>query len=424
MIQDIFPSVYDVSYNPGPPEDDSVICMLKRGACFLTEEGLFPLYAATMVKDSTFSAAFAWWLLMYVEVFRTRGAALGRWKFAVLFALATLLCFATKKTGIYVTVPGMVLMLFAYRRYWKQLVVDIVVPVALFLGLVPAVVYPALGGVEPGGNDEPTKTKDGKANYTAEFQNPAFEAQTKEDVVLPATGTEEDKIIEDLQNQLEDLARQIEELKEQLKHNPGWELVDDNWYYYDQNRQMVKGWVKVNNVWYFMDKETGIMQTGWVKDGDVWYYMKSSGAMAVGWIQVGDSWYYMKDNGAMAVGWIQVGDTWYYMKDNGAMAVGWIQVGDTWYYMKDNGAMAVGWIQDGETWYYMKSSGAMAASEWVAGYYWLSSSGAWTYQPVGSWQKNNQGWWFGDTSGWYAKNETVRISDVWYEFDAAGYWAQ
>ena len=115
---------------------------------------LFPLYAATMVKDSTFSTAFAWWLLMYVEAFRTRGAALGRWKFAAFFALATLLCFVTKKTGIYVTVPGMVIMLFAYRTYWKQLLVDIAVPMALFLGLVPAVVYPALGGVEPGGNEE------------------------------------------------------------------------------------------------------------------------------------------------------------------------------------------------------------------------------------------------------------------------------
>ena len=64
----------------------------------------------------------------------------------------------------------------------------------------------------------------------------------------------------------------------------------------------------------------------------------------------------------------------------------------------------------------------MAAKEWVPGYYWVSASGAWTYQPVGSWKQNSTGRWFGDTSGWYAKNETVRIDDVLYQFDDAGYW--
>ena len=65
----------------------------------------------------------------------------------------------------------------------------------------------------------------------------------------------------------------------------------------------------------------------------------------------------------------------------------------------------------------------MAASEWYNGY-WLSTSGAWIYQPIGSWKRNEVGWWFGDTSGWYAMDETIRINGVFYTFDDAGYWVE
>ena len=85
--------------------------------------------------------------------------------------------------------------------------------------------------------------------------------------------------------------------------------------------------------------------------------------------------------------------------------------------------MVTGWYKDGSIWYYLKSSGAMAASEWCGGY-WLNANGSWTYKPVGSWKKNGYGWWFGDTSGWYAKNSTIKIDDVWYKFNAAGYWVK
>ena len=66
----------------------------------------------------------------------------------------------------------------------------------------------------------------------------------------------------------------------------------------------------------------------------------------------------------------------------------------------------------------------MAAEEWVEGYYWVSKSGAWKYEPKGSWKKNQRGWWFGDTSGWYAKDETIKINNVDYSFDEEGYWIE
>lgn len=165
--------------------------------------------------------------------------------------------------------------------------------------------------------------------------------------------------------------------------NKGWEYKNGNWYLYDSAGKMVKGWCFYNWNWYFMDRQTGAMKTGWVKDGGNWYYMNSSGAMMTGWVASGNTWYYMNSSGAMVTGWLKI-----------------------------NG-----------TWYFFKSSGAMCANEWYGGY-WFGSSGAWTYQPTGSWKQNSIGWWFGDTSGWYAKNETIKINDVWYSFNAAGYWIQ
>ena len=163
----------------------------------------------------------------------------------------------------------------------------------------------------------------------------------------------------------------------------GWNLIDSVWYYYNADGSMAKGWLKDGNAWYYLDTVTGGMKTGWIKDGGTWYYLYGSGAMAIGWVNVNNVWYYMNSSGAMVTGWQQI-----------------------------NG-----------TWYFLKGSGAMAANEWCGGY-WLSANGSWTYKPVGSWKKNGTGWWFGDTSGWYAKNETVRIDNVEYTFNAKGYWQQ
>ncbi len=163
---------------------------------------------------------------------------------------------------------------------------------------------------------------------------------------------------------------------------------------------------------------------GWLKSGinNIWYYYKDNNALT-GWQKIGGTWYYFAGSGAMATGWQNVGGTWYYFKSSGAMATGWQKIGGSWYLLKSSGAMVTGWYKDGSIWYYLKSSGAMAANEWCGGY-WLNANGSWTYKPVGSWKKNGYGWWFGDTSGWYAKNSTIKIDDVWYKFNAAGYWVK
>ncbi len=228
------------------------------------------------------------------------------------------------------------------------------------------------------------------------------------------------------------------------KRQAGWIYDNGKWYFLDWYfGDMQTGWVKISGKWYYLDPTSGAMQTsfqtidgkkyyfaasgamatGWVKDNGNWYFMNGSGAMAFGWVKSGETWYYMDpQTGIMQTGWMTLGGAKYYLNASGAMAIGWVKDGDTWYYMNSSGAMVIGWVKVGNTWYFMKANGAMAASEWVTGYYWISASGAWTYQPVGSWKQNSTGWWFGDTSGWYAKNETLKINDVLYTFNEAGYW--
>lgn len=78
------------------------------------------------------------------------------------------------------------------------------------------------------------------------------------------------------------------------------------------------------------------------------------------------------------------------------------------------------WVDLDGTWYYFNWMGYMASSEWIGGY-WLDSSGALTYEEIGSWKNDGYGWWYGDTSGWYASNCWQKIDGNWYYFDGSGY---
>lgn len=81
------------------------------------------------------------------------------------------------------------------------------------------------------------------------------------------------------------------------------------------------------------------------------------------------------------------------------------------------------WQKIDGLWYYFDSEGYMAENEWRDGY-WLSGSGAWTYEPIGSWGHNSKGWWYGDTSGWYAYGQWQKINGIWYYFNNSGYWVK
>lgn len=51
-------------------------------------------------------------------------------------------------------------------------------------------------------------------------------------------------------------------------------------------------------------------------------FIKNNGINAIGWNMIDSNWYYFDDNGVMKTGWIYSSGEWYYCyPDSGAMAV-------------------------------------------------------------------------------------------------------
>lgn len=108
-----------------------------------------------------------------------------------------------------------------------------------------------------------------------------------------------------------------------------WGFINNKWYFFDANGNMVTGWYPVNGQWYYLNPadgaEQGVMLTGWVRDASYngWFYLNESGAMLTGWQQINGIWYYLNPisdgtRGIMAVNTTIDG---YYVNADGA----WVQ---------------------------------------------------------------------------------------------------
>ena len=257
-----------------------------------------------------------------------------------------------------------------------------------------------------------TETKTGSITYTVEFANEAFETQIKTEILpkLIVAGWKQNAVGWWYQN------------ADGTWPANQWQEIDGEKYYFNAKGYKQTGWIQLDDIWYYLD-EDGAMQTGWQLVNGKWYFMNESGEMQTGWLEINGNKFYLRASGAMQTGWGKIDDVWYYFGDSGIMKTGWQKVNNIWYYLGADGQMCVGWHTINGKTYYFKPSGAMAANEWYAGW-WLNADGTWTYYYMGSWKEDNKGWKFSDTSGWYAKNETIRIDNSLYTFDAEGYWVK
>ena len=236
----------------------------------------------------------------------------------------------------------------------------------------------------------------------------------------------------------------------------GWIFIENNWYYFNSNGAMQTGWLFINNNYYYLNADgsmvtgltiinnntyffntDGTMFTGWKIVNNAWYYFNSNGTMHTNWLNLNGTWYYLNANGSMATGWLNLSGTWYYLNTNGAMQTGWKLISNTWYYFNNGGSMATGLIKIGNTSYYFEASGAMAtgwkllSNKW---YYFnnggamvtgLTKLGNTTYffdsnGVMGTGWKQVSGNWYYLNNGGAMQTGWLKISNTWYYLNTNG----
>ncbi|WP_071131683.1 MBL fold metallo-hydrolase [Enterococcus timonensis] len=142
---------------------------------------------------------------------------------------------------------------------------------------------------------------------------------------------------------------------------PGWYLLEGNWYYFD-GQISVTGWKSIGNTWYYFDSN-GTMQKGWQAINGQWYLLDAiNGDMKIGWhLDSSKKWYFLKASGEMTTGWQQVSGKWYFLKASGEMTTGWQLINGKWYFLNASGEMQTGRKIISGKWYQFNLSG-----EWIA----------------------------------------------------------
>ena len=81
-------------------------------------------------------------------------------------------------------------------------------------------------------------------------------------------------------------------------HEPGWQKIDDHWYYYNK---------------------AGRLQTGWLEDDGKWYFLSATGEMYTGWKTIKGNTYYFNEKGAMSIGEVTIDSQKYKFDENGIL---------------------------------------------------------------------------------------------------------
>ena len=119
-----------------------------------------------------------------------------------------------------------------------------------------------------------------------------------------------------------------------LPSNVNWQRDAKGWWIQNPDGTYPKAqWLLLNNRWYYFNQE-GYMLTGWLFYNNAWYYFEEKeggeqGKMSVGWKEIRGFWYYFSEevgaeNGKMRTGWQELKGKWYYLNpqagaDNGKM---------------------------------------------------------------------------------------------------------
>ena len=240
-------------------------------------------------------------------------------------------------------------------------------------------------------------------------------------------------------------------------YKPGWNYVNGNWFYGNQDGTAKTGWLKDGAYWYYLKTVQDDPDSPGSMVGNCAYTVKNMiysflpwGAMKIGWQNEDDEWFYYKSNGVRVIGeWLRDKGAWYYLAPKtesvktsgvmvrdcqrkmgasiysffswGAMKTGWQKEKDNWFYYRSSGARAIGeWLRDKGAWYYLapktesiKTSGVMTRNcqKYIgSSIFSFSSSGA---MKTG-WQKEKNNWYYYDSNGVRTLGSWLLYKGYWY----------
>lgn len=175
----------------------------------------------------------------------------------------------------------------------------------------------------------------------------------------------------------------------------GFNNINGNWYYYDENGNPLYGWQTIN---------------------DNLYYFNKWGRMSIGWTFISGNWYYFDANGAMQKGWIL--DNTYYLNEDGTMLTGWQTIDDAQYYFDGSGKKLTScWIGNS----YVLSNGKLAIDQWIGDCYvdenglWVPSLHAYEWKTVDGKKK-----YYSNKTHSFVTNQLIQIDGSYYYFDSEG----
>ena len=135
-----------------------------------------------------------------------------------------------------------------------------------------------------------------------------------------------------------------------------------------------------------------LSNVNWQKDAKGWWILNPDGTYPKAqWLLLNNRWYYFNQEGYMLTGWLFYNNAWYYFEEKeggeqGKMSVGWKEIRGFWYYFSEEGGaeqgkMRTGWLEVKGKWYYLNpqvgaENGKMLFNTKVDGYT-LGADGAW-----------------------------------------------
>ena len=159
----------------------------------------------------------------------------------------------------------------------------------------------------------------------------------------------------------------------------GWQIMDGQRYYFDENGMPVSGWLSwLEQRYYLLSDGTpgqgwlhtadgsfylnpeGCPITGWRLLDDAYFYFSEEGTLCTGWADIAGSRYYFDESGRLQTGWLTLDGQRYFLDAQGKALIGWQTVDAQPYYFDENGALYSGWLEEGEYRYYLLSDGTPA----------------------------------------------------------------